>query len=60
MTLADIFGTIECHAEVILRVFSDVDKYEDVTATWDNIYSLRDLSIICLVPHEGQLIVELA
>ena len=60
MTLRDIFETTDRESEVILRLIQDNMHYEDVVATWDNIDEYSYLSIMCLVPQDKKLIIEIA
>ena len=64
MTIKDIYETTEANAKVTLRIFEEVSvektTYIDVTATYETIEKYSDLSIMCIVPYDGELLVELA
>lgn len=68
MTIRDIFDTVYYKTTIILRVFTEVNgidddqnKYEDITATRENIGKYSDLSIMCIVAEgKDKILIELA
>ena len=59
MTLQDIFETTEESSQVIIRYLGG-DAPIEIVADWDNISKYADLSIMCIIPKENKLIVEVA
>jgi len=51
---------LDVDSSMILRLIIDNMNYTDVIATWDNLDEYKDASIMCIVPQDGKLIVELA
>lgn len=65
--LETLIGNMFYKTTVILRIFNeiksedDLDKYEDIVATSDNIRKYSDLSIMCIVADDkDKIIIELA
>ena len=64
MLIKDIFEITANNATVIIRCIIDNMNYDDHIATWENIDKLcedfSDASVMCLVPEDGKLIIEIA
>lgn len=56
--IRDIFEMTAHGSKVTLRIFSGINKYQDVELTFDNVSKYEKYTLSCIVPKDNELLIE--